>query len=340
MSHIEIQAVSRKFGAVSAVTQVDLTVASGERMVLLGRSGAGKSTLLRIMAGLEPTDAGRVLIADRDVSSLSPSDRNVALVSQDYALYPQLTVQQNMQASLARQRLSGSARDARINEVLEWFQIAELRNRLPAQLSGGQAQRVAFAKAIVRRPQILLLDEPLSQIDALLRHEARSLIANMSGEFSVTIVMVTHDPLDALQIGTQLAIMDSGRIIQVDAPKQLYRQPHSKVAAELLSPFGVNWLSVADASTEFCNASTAPTGASLLGIRPEHIVRQSDDRALDTESWMRFSAHVESVCSLGFADLATARIGTAGSIKVLAPPHQLEVGSITFQIHPAHCLWL
>ena len=173
MPAIELRGIFKRFGDVAAVAGVDLQLVAGQRLALLGRSGAGKTSLLRIVAGLEPPDAGSVWLAGRDATRLAPNARDLAYLTQDYALYPQMSVYRNLEAGLASLRLSSQIREERIQETLDWFHLADLRNRLPSELSGGQAQRVAFAKAVVRQPGILLLDEPLSQVDARLRAQTR-----------------------------------------------------------------------------------------------------------------------------------------------------------------------
>ncbi len=339
MATITLQGISKCFGQVTAISHLDLTVKQGERVVVLGRSGAGKTTLLRILCGLEQPDAGRVLLDAEDVTRMAPHSRNTALVTQDYALYPQQNVQQNLEAALSSTRLSAIDRQQRIAEALTWFGIAELVKRLPSQLSGGQLQRVALAKAIVRRPDLLVLDEPLSQIDAILRTEIRDLIRATVERFQTTLVMVTHDPLDALLLATKIAIVEGGTIIQTGEPQDVYCRPTQRIAAELLSPFGVNWLDWKSLkSFVLANpGNEALAKHSVLGIRPEHVgVQENQFKASEC---LAISAQVSNVQSSGFARIAQASVGNQ-NIRIIDPTQRLSVGPVQLFIQARHCIWL
>ena len=242
MIAIELRGLSKCYGQVNVLRRVDLQIAAGTRLALVGPSGAGKSTLLRIMAGLEESDAGQVLIDDQEVLRLRPERRGIALMSQDYALYPHMTVRRNLEAALLSLKLPRDQVTARCQECLHWFGIEQLATRLPGELSGGQAQRVALAKAVIRRPRLLLLDEPFSQLDGPLRDELRELLKQVVEHYQTTLVFVTHDALDALRLATHIAILHAGSVEQIGTPREVYRRPKSQAAAELLSPWGVNWL--------------------------------------------------------------------------------------------------
>ena len=347
MPAFEMQSVCKDYGAVHACQDVDLQVASGERVVLLGRSGSGKTTILRLLAGLEHPTRGRVLFGSRDASQLPPAQRNVALVSQDYPLYPQLTVRQNMHAA-TRGKCSGRKNDEHIEEVLNALQIRGVVDRLPSELSGGQMQRVALAKAVVRSPQLLLLDEPLSQIDAVLRDELRELILKIVEQYKMTLVMVTHDSQDALRIATRIAIIDDGRILQVGKTEEVYQYPQTVIAGELVSPFGMNWIDsealpapfLAHLSREMHSKSIHPVGSSqcLIGFRPEQVVvrRGGENDALRQDQF-EFRASIVGIRSLGFARLGIAEFGNR-RLRVLDWQSKLRHGPLTLGVHAKDCV--
>lgn len=339
MAAISLQGISKSFGQVKAVCELDLTVAHGERLAILGRSGAGKTTLLRILCGLERPDQGTIWLDDQDVTQVAPHARSTALVTQDYALYPQLNVQQNLEAALSSLRLTSSDRQQRIAETLSWFEIADLIKRVPGQLSGGQLQRVAIAKAIVRRPDLLVLDEPLSQVDALLKNEIRDLIRAAVARFQTTLIMVTHDPLDALLLGTQLAIVDAGSIVQAGAPQTLYTQPANRLVAELLSPFGVNWFLIDKLKTAACAELRGDWLAeqATVGFRPEHVQRLTD--LSDAGEYLVFSADITELYSAGFAQLAQAQVADQ-ACRIVDYSQGLTIGYVQLVVNARHCLWL
>jgi multiple sugar transport system ATP-binding protein len=212
-------------GAVPAVDTVDLDIADGELLVLVGPSGCGKSTLLRMIAGLEEVTAGSISIGGRDVTYLAPKDRDIAMVFQSYALYPHMTVRRNIGYPLRLAKTSKDEIDRRVEETAELLQLTDELERRPAQLSGGQRQRVAMGRAIVRHPQAFLMDEPLSNLDAKLRVEMRAEIARLQRELAVTTVYVTHDQVEAMTMGTRVAVLQKGRLQQVATPQRLYDEP-------------------------------------------------------------------------------------------------------------------
>lgn len=245
MPAIEVRGLSKCFGLLPVLNGVDLQLEEYQRLAVLGPSGAGKSTLLRVLAGLETHTAGSILVDGVDVTHLTPDRRRLALMSQDYALYPQLNVRRNLETALLSLRLNRQETASRCDDALARFHIGHLSGQLPSQLSGGQAQRVALAKAIIRRPRLLLLDEPFSQLDGPLRDELRDLLCEVVEQYQIPLIFVTHDPLDAMRIASQVAILHAGKIEQRDAPTQVYQSPLSLAAAELMSPWGVNWLPTA-----------------------------------------------------------------------------------------------
>ncbi len=338
MPAIEITGLTKRFGSFVAIDSVGLKVAAGDRLAILGASGAGKSTLLRLISGLETPDVGSIAIDGVDVSRALPHQRNLVLMSQDYPLYPQLCVRKNLEAALISLSLSRSAREARCSEVLSWFDIAELAEKLPSQLSGGQAQRVAFAKALVRNPAVLLLDEPLSQVDATVRENLRELILKVVEHASSSLILVTHDAVDALRLVNKVAILNEGKLVQLDSPEAVYRAPTTRASAELLSMFGVHWLNAErlarfSASLLKQQAAEELNEGRELGFRPELCglsASYPDDR-----NSLTIEAKVEIIQFLGFARLVTLRVEhDLYRCLVTSDNNTVEVGSRLVLIVP------
>jgi len=297
MDGIAIEGVAKRFGAAVVLHDVSATLAPGEFLSLVGPSGCGKTTLLRIIAGLEAADAGRVLIGGRDVTRLRPADRNVAMVFQNYALYPHLTAGQNMAVPLGMRRLStierlpvarhlvpghagrrrGIAADVR--RTAELLQIGHLLERRPGQLSGGQRQRVALGRALVRQPAAFLMDEPLSNLDAELRAQTRTEIVDLHRRAGVTTVYVTHDQVEAMTMSDRVALMLDGRILQIGPPRVLYDDPADLRVAQFLGSPRINALpaiaiagGVQIAGFVLPLYAAAVDGTALtLGLRPEAL---------------------------------------------------------------------
>ena len=228
------ESLTRSFGAVQAARDVSLTVKAGETLALLGPSGCGKSTVLRMIAGLETPDSGRVSVAGREVTTLPPEQRHVGLVFQDYALFPHLSVLDNVAYGPRRRGETKLVAQARAHEALELVALAELAGRFPAQLSGGQQQRVALARALATRSPLLLLDEPLSNLDEKLRAELRSELRALFGRVGAGVLIVTHDQREALALADRVAVMRAGQIVQVGAAREVFREPKTAWVAEFL----------------------------------------------------------------------------------------------------------
>jgi ABC-type sugar transport system ATPase subunit len=232
MSSVAFDSVSKRYpNGVSAVEGVSFDVADRELLVLVGPSGCGKSTLLRLLAGLETATAGTIRIGDRVVNDLAPQERNVAMVFQDYALYPFMTVRRNLGFPLEMRRLDRGAIDAQVQRVATMLELGELLERLPRQLSGGQRQRVAMGRALVREPSVSLLDEPLSNLDAKLRIDVRAQIAELQERTGTTMVYVTHDQTEAMTLGHRIAVLDKGHLQQIATPRELYDRPANQFVA-------------------------------------------------------------------------------------------------------------
>jgi multiple sugar transport system ATP-binding protein len=273
---IQLDQVIKAFGAVTAVDDVSLEIADGEFLVLVGPSGCGKSTLLRMIAGLEEVTGGAISIGDRDVTDFAPRSRDIAMVFQTYALYPHMTVRQNMGYGLKARRTPKPEIARRVAEVADLLGLTDLLERRPAQLSGGQRQRVAMGRAIVRQPQAFLLDEPLSNLDAKLRVGMRASLAQLHQRLGVTTVYVTHDQTEAMTLGQRVAVMRDGRILQCDRPQVLYRRPNNLFIAAFIGSPAMNLVSgVVDGDSVRFGQYSVPVAIPpelervVVGIRPE-----------------------------------------------------------------------
>ena len=243
MARVAFEEVTKAFpGGTIAVDALDLEVADGELMVLVGPSGCGKSTALRMIAGLEQPTGGTIRIGERDVNGLSPGARDVAMVFQSYALYPHMTVRQNLAFPLSRRRMAKDEIARRVAAMAEMLELADLLGRKPGQLSGGQRQRVAMGRAIVRQPQVFLMDEPLSNLDAKLRVQMRADIAHLQKDLGTTTIYVTHDQVEAMTMGDRVAVMSKGVLQQVDAPQRLYDRPQNLFVAGFIGTPPMNLL--------------------------------------------------------------------------------------------------
>ena len=231
---IRISEVVKRFGAVTAVDRADLTVRDGELFTLMGPSGCGKTTLLRLLAGFYQPDAGEIHFGDRVVSGLAPYERNIGMVFQNYALWPHMTVAGNVAYGLKLRKLGRTEVERRLREGLAKVNLAGFDGRYPGQLSGGQQQRVALARALVLNPDILLLDEPLSNLDAKIRVQVRAEIRSLQQELRITTIYVTHDQEEALSLSDRVAVMKDGRVLQVGAPKELYERPRTRFVADFV----------------------------------------------------------------------------------------------------------
>ncbi|MDR0353631.1 MAG: ABC transporter ATP-binding protein [Opitutaceae bacterium] len=234
MVSIRTSSLTKRFGAVVALSQLDLEIKPGELFFLLGPSGCGKTTLLRSLAGFVMPDAGSIFFGDDEVTRLEPHRRNTGMMFQSYALWPHMTVAENVAFGLGERRVPRAESRRRVAEALESVRMAEHAGRSPNQLSGGQQQRVALARALVIRPRCLLLDEPLSNLDAKLRLEMRSEIRRVCKEFHLTTVYVTHDQKEALSVADRMAVLEAGRVLQTGAPREIYRRPVSRTVADFI----------------------------------------------------------------------------------------------------------
>jgi multiple sugar transport system ATP-binding protein len=269
-----------------ALDALDLDINDGEFMVLVGPSGSGKTTALRVLAGLEPMDSGRVEIGDHDVTDVPPKDRDIAMVFQNYALYPQKTVAENMGFALKMHGVPREERDRRVREAARLLELDDqLLTRKPRQLSGGQRQRVAMGRAIVREPKVFLMDEPLSNLDAKLRVQTRSQIAELQRRLGITTVYVTHDQVEAMTMGNRVAVLSEGKLQQCDTPRQLYGNPVNQFVAGFIGSPAMNLRTapLTDGGVRVAGTvltlpapirnAAADAGLSelVIGMRPEHL---------------------------------------------------------------------
>jgi multiple sugar transport system ATP-binding protein len=303
------------------VDRADFTVNDGELMVLVGPSGCGKSTLLRLIAGLETVTEGSIAIGDRDVTGLESRDRDIAMVFQSYALYPHMTVQDNLGFGL---KLRGHTRDEierRVGEAASTLGLGPMLDRLPRQLSGGQRQRVALGRALVRHPQVFLLDEPLSNLDAKLRGVMRTEIARLHRSLATTMIYVTHDQVEAMTLGQRIVVMNEGKIQQIDAPMEIYRRPVNLFVAGFLGNPTMNFFrgrfedgAAAGVATASAKLPIDPAARQLLaagqeviaGIRPEDLELAPDGAG---SSGVQFPVTVDLVECIGNEAFLHARLG-------------------------------
>jgi len=268
MADVALHGVTKRFGDLTAVSDLSLFIRDGEFVVLLGPTGAGKTTTLRLVAGLEKPDVGRIAIAGHDVTKIPPAGRDVTFVFQQYSLYPHLTVYDNLAFPLRSplRRVSEAEIKRKVGEVAELLRItAKLDNRA-TKLSGGEMQRVAIGRALVRQPAVYLMDEPLSSLDAKLRAELRLELKRIQQDLGATILYVTHDQIEAMTMATRIGVIEHGRLVQVDTPREIYENPANiHVAARLGQP-GINLI-----PRELFTEMPAPNAATMIGVRTEHL---------------------------------------------------------------------
>ena len=309
-----------------AVDALNLDIADGEFMVLVGPSGSGKTTALRMLAGLEEIDAGAVFIGDRDVSDVPPKERDVAMVFQNYALYPYLTVAANIGFPLRIARVRKRDREARVKEVAKLLGLTEYLERKPAQLSGGQRQRVAMGRAIVRVPSVFLMDEPLSNLDAKLRVQMRADIAALQADFGITTVYVTHDQAEAMTLGHRVAVLNDGELQQVGPPRELYERPANLFVAGFIGSPAMNLV-----PAHLLNGRSG----GILGFRPEHVDvnGQGDGIAARVEVVEDIGADAYVFCS---ADLGGEQTRLVARTEVRDAPKQGERVTLRPRAEEAH----
>ena len=283
MAKINLVDLTKSYGDTQVLHHIAGAINDGEFIVIVGPSGCGKSTLLRMIAGLETVTSGEVFIGDNKVNDLEPARRDIAMVFQNYALYPHMTVAQNMAYGLKIRKLPQAEIDQRVREAAEILEITEYLDRRPRQLSGGQRQRVAMGRAIVRDPQVFLFDEPLSNLDAKLRVQMRLEIRKLQQRLGVTAIYVTHDQVEAMTLGDRLMVLNGGYVEQFGTPVELYQRPASVFVAGFIGSPAMNFLPVTAAGSTLTLANSATlsnpgnhSGAAILGVRPESLTSDAD----------------------------------------------------------------
>ncbi len=323
MTAITLKNISKSYGEFQVIHGIDIDIGSGEFLVLVGPSGCGKSTLLRMIAGLEGISGGELAIGGSTVNDLSPAERNIAMVFQDYALYPHMTVEDNMSFGLKMRGTAQDEIDRRVDNAANVLKITDFLERRPAQLSGGQRQRVAMGRAIVREPAAFLFDEPLSNLDASLRVEMRLEIAKLHNRMKATTVYVTHDQVEAMTLADRIAVMNAGRVEQIGKPLDLYRRPASLFVARFIGSPTMNTIDATfegdkaitvlgrqiDVAEYVGERSAAPI---VFGIRPEDLSRCPPE-----EAW--FSGEVVVAERLGSQTYAYLEIGDTRMLTVELP---------------------
>jgi ABC-type sugar transport system ATPase subunit len=313
MAPITFEHVTKKFDDTTAVDDLNIDVADGEFLVLVGPSGCGKTTALRMLAGLEEISSGRILIGERVVNNVAPGARNVAMVFQSYALYPHMTVFDNLAFSLRNFGVPKAEIDRRVREAADVLELAEYLKRRPKQLSGGQRQRVALGRAIVREPSAFLMDEPLSNLDAALRVQTRAEILKLQKRLATTTIYVTHDQVEAMTMGDRIAVMSRGVLQQIGTPEELYKHPVNTFVATFIGSPAMNLVPAA--------AVGLAQDGRLAGFRPEHVQLGNG-----TANAAHYDAHVEVVEYLGDEQLAHLRVGDDAVVAKFSADARLEMG--------------
>jgi multiple sugar transport system ATP-binding protein len=351
MAEIRVERVTKLFKGTRAVDDVSLTIGDGEFMVLLGPSGCGKTTLLRSIAGLEQIDGGRIIIGDRDVTELPPRRRNIAMVFQSYAVFPHMTVFDNIAFGLRMHHATKEEIDRQVREAAELLHIENLLDRYPAQTSGGQRQRIAVARALAMQPQVLLMDEPLSNLDALLRLEARAELKRLLNEIGSTTIYVTHDQVEAMSMGDRVAVMRAGKLVQVGDPLTIYDGPVDRFVGGFIGNPPMNFLPVeverrdggpvaivADAGEVPLGPARAlgeRAGTLILGIRAENVA------VVPAGDASTVRARVLVVEPLGSHNLVTLAVGAEQLKATTRPDERLERDAeVGLRIDPERIRWL
>jgi ABC-type sugar transport system ATPase subunit len=343
MPSVSFDGVSKRFGQVSVVEDFNLHVNDGELLVLVGGSGSGKSTILRMVAGLEDVSAGTIRIDDRDITNLPPRERDVAMVFQDYALYPHLTVRDNLSLGLRLRRVPRPEVDRKVQWAAGMLGLEPLLDRKPKQLSGGQRQRVAMGRAMVREPRVFLFDEPLSNLDAGLRAQMRIEIGSLQRRLTTTAIYVTHDQVEAMTLGDRIVVLANGRIQQVGRPIELYRTPVSRFVAGFIGTPPMNFvdgrLQSADGVMAFVGegirlnlpadrVQATSSQVTTLGIRPEDLAVSAGPRSSAGTDAQGLAGRVLLVERLGGTSHVHVAVGPHRLMASVSTEHLPEVGDL------------
>ena len=353
MSKLSLQSLGKQFAQTRILRNIDLEIASGEFIVLVGPSGCGKSTLLRILAGLEQADEGQVILDGRSINRLPPRERNMALVFQDYALYPHKSVYDNLAFGLSIRGTPKQEIEQKVQAAAELLQLTALLQRKPAALSGGQRQRVAIGRALVRDAELFLFDEPLSNLDAQLRTEMRMEIKRLHQRIGKTMIYVTHDQVEAMTLADRIAVLNHGRIEQLGTPAEIYQSPATTFVAGFMGSPAMNLLDLPlqwsdDGNSAYIAGQAVPVQHLqfdpeqhiTLGIRPEHLHLHQGE--LNQQPALTLNARIELLEPLGAETIATLRLEqpTANqaqyTVQARLPSHQPVATGQRLQVHVAH----
>jgi multiple sugar transport system ATP-binding protein len=330
MAGISIEKIRKDFGNVIALQELSLDIADGEFVALLGPSGCGKTTLLRIVAGLETQTSGTISIGDRDVSALKPAQRGLAMVFQNYAVFPHMTVYENVAFGLRMQKKPQDHVDRQVKKAASLLHIEPYLERYPAKLSGGQRQRVSVARALAVEPAVLLMDEPLSNLDAVLRLEMRAELKSILREAGTTTIYVTHDQTEAMGLADRIAVLYAGQIVQIDRPTEIYRNPATRFVGGFVGSPPMNFLTLKVAAGQAklgALALTPPTALDsvVMGIRGEDL------HITDADEGFPFEVHVTE--PMGSHTLLTGTVA-GQQIRVVAPSDTLPAQGATLHLRP------
>ncbi len=332
---IELQSLSKRFGDFTAVDDISLKIYRGELFTILGGSGCGKSTLLRMLAGFEKPSAGRILIDGVDITGSPPYERPVNMMFQSYAVFPHMTVEQNIAYGLKKEKLPRDEIARRVEEMLQLVQLPELAKRKPDQLSGGQTQRVALARALIKRPKVLLLDEPLAALDKKLREQTQFELMNLQDQLGITFVVVTHDQEEAMTLATRIAVMDAGKFVQIGTPSEIYEFPSNRFIANFFGQINVFDATTVASEGQYMTARLDDSGTEIrtlhgktlapgtrctIGVRPEKLLISTEPPA--GEGYTVTRGVVEDLAYYGNRSLYRVRSQSGRIIQVSAQNYQ------------------
>lgn len=346
MATLTLNRVKKNFGTVEVIKGIDLSIEDGEFVVFVGPSGCGKSTLLRMIAGLEDISAGELLIDGRKCNDVEPRDRGIAMVFQSYALYPHLTVYENMSFGLMLKKMPKAEIETRVQKAARILQLENLLDRKPAALSGGQRQRVAIGRAITREPSVFLFDEPLSNLDAALRMETRMEIADLHRAFGATMIYVTHDQVEAMTLADKIVVLRDGIVQQVGAPMDIFHHPANQFVAGFIGSPRMNFINVdvtdhAQGQAIIRSESLEPVsikadkfpggGRAVLGVRPQHLRLVSDDATAG-----RISGQINMIERLGTETIVSFEVASGDRLLATLPDDtSIQVGEmVDFSFNP------
>ncbi|MDD1791741.1 ABC transporter ATP-binding protein [Enterovibrio sp. ZSDZ42] len=335
MAEVQLRHIDKRWGDFVGVKDFDLTIPDKEFLVLLGPSGCGKSTTMRMIAGLEDATSGDILIGGKVVNDLEPKDRDVAMVFQSYALYPNMTVYENIRFPLKVRHIDPATHDEKVMRAAEMVELTDFLHRRPADLSGGQRQRVALARAIVREPNVFLMDEPLSNLDAKLRVSTRAQIKNLSHELQITTIYVTHDQIEAMTLADRVVVMSAGNVQQVGTPTEIYNYPANTFVASFIGSPAMNLVKGTISNGVFTaenmtirGLDTALSGDITLGFRAEDAEVNPVGSAPDVTEISGIKANVFSIELLGEATMITVKIGDALVAVKAGKDYSTEIGHV------------